>query len=143
MGGFLGSYLHQVDTKGRVSLPASFRRESDSHSYVLIQAHADALSLYPQESWREVEERLREMVRRNPKARHYLLGLTANAQEVSPDKQGRILIPDRLRESVGVEREALIVGALERIEIWNPERFEKTAGTGREQFGKLAEQIFV
>lgn len=143
VGGFLGSYRHQVDAKGRVSLPAAFRRGSDSEHFVLIKVHDDALSLYPHESWRDTEERLRELVRRNPGARHYLLGLTANAQEVTPDKQGRILIPDRLREEIGIGDVALIVGALDRIEIWEPERFERTAGSGRERFDGLAQQIFV
>lgn len=144
MAGFLGSYLHQLDSKGRLSLPAAFRRDCEGNAYVLIQAHEDALSLYPRSSWSEVEERLRKMVKRQPEARHHLLRLTANAHQVSPDRQGRILIPDRLREGASLDGEALVVGALDKIEIWNPRLFEeKTEGDqGEEPFSDFAASIF-
>lgn len=142
MSGFLGSYLHSLDGKGRVSLPAPFRHGSDSDGFVMIQVHADALSLYPDESWSGVEERLREMVKRRPDARHFLLDLTANAQATVPDKQGRILIPDRLRTGPGLEDEVLIVGALDKIEIWDPETFEQCTAGAQEDFDHLAASIF-
>lgn len=142
MAGFLGSYVHQLDSKGRLSLPAAFRRDCEGNAYVLIQAHEDALSLYPRSTWSSVEERLRDMVERRPDARHYLLGLTANAHHVSPDRQGRILIPDRLREGASLEGEALVVGALDKIEIWNPEVFAEKTDSGNEPFSDLAASIF-
>ncbi|MEE9208738.1 MAG: division/cell wall cluster transcriptional repressor MraZ [Gemmatimonadota bacterium] len=126
MTGFLGSYLYQVDSKGRVTLPAAFRRGSDSLSLVLVQAFPDALALYPDENWRAVEERLEEFVQRNPERRRDALRFTANAYSVSPDKQGRILVPDRLRVVIGIEEEVLIVGALKRIELWNPDQFAQS-----------------
>ncbi len=142
VAGFLGSYLHQLDSKGRLSLPAAFRRDYEGDAYVLIQAHPDALSLYPRSSWSEVEGRLQDLVKRRPDARHYLLGLTANAHHVSPDRQGRILIPDRLRTGASLDGEALVVGALDKIEIWNPELFEEKTGAGDEPFSDLAASIF-
>ena len=126
MTGFLGSYLYQVDGKGRVTLPAAFRRGSESTSLVLIQAFSDALALYPEESWNTVEERLEHLVQRNPEKRRDVLRFTANAHSVSPDKQGRILVPDRLRSAVGIEEDVLIVGAISRIELWNPEQFSSS-----------------
>ena len=86
MGGYLGSYLYQVDEKGRVTLPAAFRRDSEAQSFVLIQAQPDALTLYPDETWAEVQERLRSLSRSAPRSRHRVLGLTANAVEVVPDR---------------------------------------------------------
>ncbi len=89
MGGFLGSYLYQVDEKGRVTLPAAFRKGRDEFApFVLIHVHEDALTLYPEENWLEVEVRLREHARRTPRARHFALGLTANATVLTPDRQG-------------------------------------------------------
>ncbi len=126
MTGFLGSYLYQVDSKGRVTLPAAFRRGSESSSLVLVQAFSDALALFPEESWNTVEERFAELVQRNPEKRRDALRFTANAHSVSPDKQGRILVPDRLRAAIGLEEDVLIVGAINRIELWNPTRFAES-----------------
>ena len=135
MSGYLGSFHHQVDAKGRFALPAPFRRGSESESFVLIQIHEDALSLYPHASWRPVEAELRELIRRQ-------LGLTASALEVLTDKQGRILIPDRMRERAGLGHEVLIVGALNKIEIWDPERFRSRTEVPDPKFDPFIESIF-
>jgi MraZ protein len=141
MNGFLGSYLHQIDDKGRLSLPAAFRREAAEGQMVLLQVHADALTLYPIGAWAEVEGRLRELLRLQPGSRSYVLAVTSAAVEVTPDKQGRIPLPPRLREAVQIDGSALVVGALDRIEIWNPERFQ-AAVTRTPDFERFAHQIF-
>lgn len=141
MSGFLGSYRHSLDAKGRVSLPAAFRRDS-GESFVLIRFHPDALTLYPDEAWSDVEARLREMLERRPDFRHLVLGLTGSAIRATLDGQGRILIPDRLQEEVGLDGEALFVGALDKIEIWDPETFEDRTGETHEEFEELASSIF-
>jgi len=142
VAGFLGSYLHSIDAKGRVSLPASFRRGRESASFVLIQAQAEALSLYPEESWLEKQQELRELARRNPDFRPLVLRLTANAVEVTPDKQGRILIPDRMSEAIGLGSEARIVGAIDRVEIWEPGHFAEQTGAEDEAFDGFVRSIF-
>jgi len=142
MIGFLGSYLHQIDDKGRISLPAAFRREVADSPLVLLQVHPDSISLYPQPAWTEVETRLRELLRLQPASRPYVLGVAAGATEVLPDKQGRVPIPPRLRECAGLEGSALIVGVLDRIEIWNPERFQTTVSIHSPDFDRFAHQIF-
>jgi len=142
LGGYLGSYLYQVDEKGRVTLPAAFRRDSEAQSFVLIQAQPDALTLYPTDTWAEVQERLRSLVRSAPRSRHQLLSLTANAVEIVPDKQGRILIPDRLRQRVGIRDEAQVVGAIDKIEIWDPKRFSEVVEETGDDFGDRLAGIF-
>ena len=142
MAGFLGRYLHQIDAKGRISLPASFRRGHETEPFILVCVQPDALALYPEDSWNDVQNELRDLVRRNPDYRPMLLTVTANANEVSLDKQGRILIPDRLRKGVGLGSEALIVGAINRIEIWEPERFEVSTSVADEVFDKHVRTIF-
>ncbi len=142
MGGFLGSYRHSLDAKGRVSLPAPFRHDTDAEAFVLIRAHEDSLTLYPEDAWREVASELQEMLRRRPEYRHQILRLTGNAHRIVPDGQGRILIPDRLRQEAQLEGEVLIVGALEKIEIWNPEWFEKRTAVGAKEFDDLVASIF-
>jgi len=142
LGGYLGSYLYQVDEKGRVTLPAAFRRDSEAQSFVLIQAQPDALTLYPDDTWADVQERLRALARSAPRSRHRMLGLTANAAVIVPDKQGRILIPDRLRAGAGIRDEAQVVGAIDRIEIWDPERFARVVSDTEDDFGDRLAGIF-
>jgi MraZ protein len=71
-----------------------------------------------------------------------MLGLTANAVEVVPDKQGRILIPDRLRANAGIRDEAQVVGAIDKIEIWDPERFARIVDDTGDDFGDRLAGIF-
>ena len=143
MSGFLGSFVHQVDDKGRLSLPAPFRRGvADGAPLVGVQVHDSALTLYPEETWSEVEERLLELLRRQPESRPYVLGITANAVEVVPDKQGRILIPQRLLQGIGVQESALLVGVIDRIEVWDPARFEGAVAERPAEFDRFAAQVF-
>lgn len=140
MGGFLGSFLHQLDEKGRVALPASFRHRGGG-SFILLHWHDHALFLYPSSAWGDVEERLRELRRRRPESRLEVASLTANAVEVAPDKQGRVLIPERLKAAAKLEAEVLIVGALDRIELWNPKTFESLASESRPELSEFIRQI--
>jgi MraZ protein len=142
MSGFLGSYVHQVDEKGRLSLPASFRRAATEGPLVVVQVSPSALTLYPEATWAGVEERLLELLKRNPESRAYVLGITANAVEVVPDKQGRILLPQRLLASAGVTESALLVGAIDRIEVWDPEKFAAAVAEAQPEFERLAAQVF-
>jgi MraZ protein len=142
MSGFLGSYVHQVDEKGRVSLPASFRRAATDSPLVVVQVHPAALTLYPESTWVEVEGRLLELLRRQPESRPYVLGVTANAVEVVPDKQGRILVPQRLLQNAGVGESALLVGVIDRIELWDPTRFETAVAERKPDFDQMAAQVF-
>lgn len=142
MSGLLGSYLHQIDEKGRISLPAAFRRGSADRPMVLVQVHPEALTLYPEPAWTEAEARLRELLRLQPASRPYVLGVTANAVEVVPDKQGRILVPQRLLAAVGIEGSALLVGVIDRMEIWSPPRFEAAVAEPGGDAAGFATQVF-
>lgn len=139
---FLGSYTYQLDDKGRVSLPAAFRREAPDQRFVLIQAYAPSLALYPESEWREVQVRLKDLMRHQPEARMWVLSVMAQAVEVSPDSQGRILIPGRLQEAAELNGQVLLVGAIDKIEIWDPARFEAAMAESAEEYAKFAPQIF-
>lgn len=139
---FIGSFLHQLDEKGRVSLPASFRREVPDQSFVLVQPYPPALALYPESEWSAVEERLRELVKHRPEARMWVLSMMTKAVEVVPDSQGRILIPSRLVEAAGLDGQVQMVGAIDKVELWNPERFEAAVSEEAEDFSQFAPQVF-
>lgn len=139
---FLGSYQYQLDDKGRVSLPAAFRREAPDQRFVLVQPYPPALALYPEGAWRDVEDRLRDLVQHQPEARVYVLSVMANALEAVPDGQGRILIPARLKDAAELDGQVLLVGAIDKVEIWNPALFESVVREGAAKFERFAPQIF-
>lgn len=138
----MGSFLHQCDEKGRISLPAPFRKGREGEPFVLIQTQPVALSLYPEDAWSEVQAELREMSKRQPELRNQVLRVTAGAVEVVPDKQGRILIPERMRRAVAIEGEALVIGAINHVEIWDPERFERATSETDERFEQHLARAF-
>ncbi|HUF49940.1 MAG TPA: division/cell wall cluster transcriptional repressor MraZ [Longimicrobiales bacterium] len=140
-GKFLGSFQHQLDEKGRVSLPAQFRREATDQRFVLVQAYAPSLALYPETEWLEVEERMQTMMR-DPSARLWVLSVMSNAVEVTPDAQGRILVPAALRAAAELDGQALLVGAINKVEIWNPAKFEAAVRGAAAGFDQFAADIF-
>jgi MraZ protein len=79
---------------------------------------------------------------RDPSARMWVLSVISNAVEVSPDAQGRILIPAPLRAAAGLDGQALLVGAINKVEIWNPARFEEAVRGASSDFQKFAADIF-
>lgn len=143
MSGFLGRYEYTLDDKGRISLPAAFRRQAEGESFVLLQWQSPALTLFPTSAWSEVSRRLLEFRRSSPEAQDQVLWITANAVDATPDKQGRILVPSWLKEAAGLEGPVLVIGALDRIELWNPARFaERARAAAGPEFDRFALKIF-
>lgn len=120
MNGFVGQYEHQMDQKGRVSLPSAFRREADGDRFVLLQWEDGYLTLFPEEKWTEVQGNLLEFRRSNPQGWNKVRSIIANAVEVMPDKQGRILVPAVLKAAAGLDGPVLMSGNLDRVEMWDP-----------------------
>ena len=125
MTGFLGRYEHQLDSKGRVSLPSEYRRKADVARFVLIQWEPTNLTLFSDDVWAEVKSRLLGLRRERPDMARLLREVTSRATQVEPDKQGRILIPAWFKERVQLDGAVLLVGAMDRIEIWDPETFRR------------------
>jgi MraZ protein len=140
MKGYRGSYLHKIDEKGRLGLPAQFRRDGEQ-TLVLVHVFPENLSLFPEEAWAGVEENLARAMRGTAEERRWALRVTANTQDVTTDKQGRILVPQKMQAAVGIDGAALVVGALNKIELWNPERFEAVNGPVQ-QDDTLIREIF-
>jgi MraZ protein len=115
----LGTYSHALDEKGRVVLPAKFRRDLEEGS-VLTKGEDGCLELFPNETWAEEvkgildEDRRRIEVRRRRRLRF------GEAHPITPDKQGRIAIPQELRDFAGLAGEVTLVGVVDRVEIWEP-----------------------
>jgi len=142
VNGFVGRYEHQLDEKGRVSLPAPFRREAEDDRFVLLQWEKPYLTLFPGSVWEGILERLVEYRRSDPEAWNHVRGLMANAVEVVPDKQGRILIPSWLQRAAGLEGSVLLNGNIDRVEIWDPEEYHRVVEEPSGDFEKYSRQIF-
>ena len=142
MPGFLGRYEFQIDEKGRVSLPSAYRKAAPGEPFVLLQWQPTHLDLYPQETWAGVQAKLLEFRRAQPEGGAYFRRIISSAVEVEPDKQGRIRIPGWLREGAGIDSQVLLIGAVDRVELWSPEGFRSELDAGSAEYGRFAPQIF-
>lgn len=119
---FMGEYSHSIDEKGRLIIPSKFRFEL-GEKFVLTRGLDGCLCVYPQSEWNILEEKLRSLPLTNKNARTITRFLVSGAAACELDKQGRILVPNALREYAGLEKDVVVTGNLERIEIWDKTRW--------------------
>ncbi|CAB4322722.1 unannotated protein [freshwater metagenome] len=118
---FVGTFEHSLDDKGRVVLPSTFRAQLADRGFL---AQWDrCLGLWTEEGFSDAAERLTQRIRNGEVPQGALRAFAANAHEVRPDSQGRITIPQRLRDFAGLGRDAVVIGAIDRIEIWQTGRW--------------------
>jgi transcriptional regulator MraZ len=123
---FRGRFVHTIDSKNRMSLPAGFRAElqrRSDHPPILTNAH-QCLELHPYEDWEQFEERIVGIATIDPRAQALARMMVSGAVECPIDRQGRILVPQHLRDYAGLEREVTVAGVGPKIELWNSARFE-------------------
>lgn len=122
MSAFIGTHRHMLDDKGRVSIPAQFRRQLTAEDLYLNVGLDGCLVLYPAERWQEVEEKLLSLPR-NKETRFFVRSLAQNLRAVSVDSQGRISIPAELAKKAGIIGEVMFLGKFDTMELWQPERY--------------------
>lgn len=123
---FVGTFEHSLDDKGRVVLPSTFRAQMNEKGY--LSQWDKCLGLWTEADFADVARRLQEKVRDGLAPQEAIRAFSANAHEVRPDSQGRITIPQRLREFAHLERDAVVIGAIDRIEIWDAARWGDQSG---------------
>lgn len=131
-----------MDQKGRVSLPSAFRREADGDHFVLLQWEEGYLTLFPEEKWSEVQGNLLEFRRSNPQGWNKVRSIIANAVEVTPDKQGRILVPALLKAAAGLDGAVLLSGNLDRVELWDPTTYRARVQDQTGDITEFAHKLF-
>ncbi len=136
----MGEYDHALDDKGRLTVPARFR-EALGERFVVTVGLDGCLSGYAMAEWERLTERLKDLPMTNRDARAFIRLLLAGATEVELDKQGRILIPPRLRQASGIASEAVLVGVGSRLEIWARDRWEAYQESVKESFEETAEKL--
>ena len=121
---FKGEYSHSVDAKGRIIMPAKFR-EILGEEFVVTKGLDGCLFVYPNKEWENIENKFREIPLTTKDARKFTSFFFAGADDCEVDRQGRVLIPSVLREFAGLNKEVVLVGVLNRIEIWSKERWQE------------------
>jgi MraZ protein len=127
---FLGEFQHSLDAKGRVILPADFR-PSLAAGAVIGAMPGGCLAVYTKEEFERVSAEIVEKLRKGEHELDAARAFFADAREVTPDRQGRVAIPQALREYAALDREVTVTGALIRIEIWDTQRWQDRKLAGR------------
>jgi MraZ protein len=132
-----------MDEKGRVSLPSAFRRGgADGDRFVLLQWEKPYLTLFPEAKWSEIEARLVDYRKTGPEAMNQVRVLFSGLVEVSPDKQGRILVPAALKGAAGLDNAVLLLGMSDRVELWDPETYDRSVEQQAGDLDQFAHRIF-
>jgi MraZ protein len=141
---FIGEYKHTLDEKGRVAIPAKLRysKVGEEEYWVATKGFDHCLFLYPRNEWNRIVEKLNQRLSLTKKEdRSFLRMFVAPANEQSLDRQGRIAIPQSLREYAGIQKEAVILGAINRIEIWSEANWNLYREENEKSFDSLGEKI--
>lgn len=137
---FIGEYSHSIDPKRRVALPSKFRSELGSR--VVVTRGLDAsLFVYPMKVWEALAEKLGSLPIGESSTRSFTRLMLAGAADVELDSQGRVLIPDYLREYAGLRKNVVVVGLYNRLEIWGEEKWKAYKAGAEKNTGKIAEEL--
>ncbi|MEO5663868.1 MAG: division/cell wall cluster transcriptional repressor MraZ [Nocardioides sp.] len=138
---FFGTYTPKLDEKGRLFLPAKFRDQL-TEGLVVTRGQERCLTVWAMEDFQAMTNRLREAPVTNKGARDYVRMLFAAASQEVPDKQGRISIPGSLREYASLTKDVVVIGSMNRIEIWDPTAWTTYSEEQESKFSDLSEEIF-
>ena len=126
----IGTYTHNLDEKGRMAVPAKLRIELGDPFYIACLGDT-CLTAFSEEEWHKFAEKLSAIPQSAVEAQRAVRMIFSGACKCEPDKQGRVLLPQILREKVGIDKEVVMIGAYTRAEIWAKDRwaaFEQEAG---------------
>ncbi|MFQ5612395.1 MAG: division/cell wall cluster transcriptional repressor MraZ [Anaerolineae bacterium] len=137
---FLGEFEYNLDDKGRLTIPAKFR-EQMTGGIVVTRGLDGCLWAFPMREWEPLAERIAALPLTSPAARNFSRHMFALATDAVPDRQGRIIIPQNLREAASIENRAIIIGMMTRIEIWHPDRWKQIQREVEDNSEALASQL--
>ncbi|MDF2865453.1 MAG: mraZ protein [Clostridia bacterium] len=136
----LGEYNHNVDEKGRVSVPAKFREDLGA-SFIVTKGLDNCLFIYSKNEWSTFETKLKDLPLTNPNVRNFIRFFFSGATECELDKQGRINIPQNLREYAGLNKDLSIIGVSTRVEIWDREKWNNYTSSDNMDMNEIAIQM--
>ncbi len=137
---FRGEFRHSLDGKGRVIVPSRLREGLGDH-FVITRGLEKCIFVYPSAEWIRLEQKLRELTLAKEDPRAFNRLIFSGAMDAEADKQGRILIPQYLREHAGIEKDVIIIGTGERVEIWDEAAWKEYFEKVNPKYEQLAEKL--
>ena len=138
---FLGTHTPKLDDKGRLILPAKFRDEL-ADGLVITRFQERCLAIWPISSFVDMTKTVRSASSSQQGVRDYQRMLASGASDEIPDKQGRITIPPHLRSYAGLDKDCVVVGAIDRIEVWNAAAWEQYSTDKESAYADLNQTLF-
>lgn len=136
----MGEHQHTLDEKGRMIVPVKFR-EGLGTSFVMTRGLDKCLFVYPRTEWESLEAKLKSLPMARADARSFVRFFFSGATECELDKQGRVLIPSTLRDYADLQRDTVVLGVSNRVEIWSRDIWAGYAKEAEESFAEIAEKL--
>jgi MraZ protein len=136
----MGEYQHSIDEKGRLIIPAKFR-DGLGTSFVLTRGLDNCLFVYPAGEWSALEQKLKALPLMKSDARAFTRFFFSGATECELDKQGRVNIPGNLLEYAGLDKDCVVLGVSNRVEIWSKANWQGYFGQSEQSFNEIAEKL--
>lgn len=137
---FIGEYDHNLDEKGRLSIPAKFRRQLAA-GVVITRGLDQCLFLYPLEEWQIIAGKIANLPLHQKKSRAFARLMLAGAWDAELDGQGRVMVPDYLRKYAGINKHVIVTGLYNRVEIWDEARWQTYKQATEQESDNIAESI--
>jgi len=138
---YIGEYLHSLDPKGRIAMPSRFREELGDKFIITKGFDDECLYAYSMDEWENIIAKLKTLPTADKDVRAFIRFFAAGAAECEADKQGRILIPQSLREHAGLVKDVFITGAITKVEIWDKDKWKQHNGDFVSNAGKITEKL--
>ena len=141
---FYGEYYHTVDRKGRLILPARFRdicKEHGIEKFFITRGLDKCIFMFNEEEWRVQEQRFKSMPFTKQESRNFNRMFFSGASDVSPDRQGRFIVPQYLKDYANIKRDVILIGISNRIEIWNSTTWKEFYANSSGAFEQIAENL--
>jgi len=141
---FYGEYLHSIDRKGRLIMPARFREAAKANfveKFFLTRGLDKCLFMFSEEEWRQQENKFKAVSFTKQESRTFNRLYFSGAVEIVPDKQGRILLPQYLKDFAEIKKDVVIVGVSNRIEVWSKDKWVAFYGNSQKSFEEIAEKL--
>ena len=136
---FVGQYSHNIDAKGRLAVPAKFR--SELKKAVVTRGLDNCLFLYPKKEWEVLAQKIAASPIGRASARSFSRFMLAGAMEVEFDSQGRIILPEYLRNFAGIKKATVIIGVYSRLEIWDETKWQTYQSEAEKNSNDIAEAL--
>ena len=137
---FMGEYQHTIDDKGRMIIPSKFR-DALGASFIITRGLDNCLFVYPRSEWEVLEQKLKALPLMKADARAFTRFFFSGATECELDKQGRVNIPNNLLQYSKLDKDCVVLGVSNRVEIWSKETWENYFDQSEESFNEIAEKL--